>query len=76
MPGRFIRASHFIGGGIISLSLSRWENIDVCREYRGRGAAGSQLDEEPVPCHFCLLKILYMAQVANFLTGFDLYFLC
>ena len=35
----------------------------VCREYRGRGAAGSQLDEEPKPCYFCLLKILNMAQV-------------
>ena len=35
----------------------------VCREYRGRGAAGSQLDEEPRPCYFCLLKILNMAQV-------------
>ena len=28
--------------------------------------AGSQLDEEPRPCHFCLLKILYMAQVVQF----------
>ena len=37
--------------------------IMVCREYRGRGAAGSQLDEEPRPCYFCLLKILNMAQV-------------
>ena len=45
----------------------RLEERHACREYRGRGVAGSQLDEEPRPCHFCLLKILYMAQVLDLL---------
>ena len=51
---------------VVFWETNRLEKYLVCREYRGRGVAGSQLDEEPRPCHFCLLKILYMAQVVQF----------
>ena len=45
-----------------------YQGVALYREYRGRGGAASQLDDEPRPCTFCLLKIVDMAKATRHLS--------
>merc|ERR1719153_280715 len=46
-----------------------YKGVALYREYSGRGGEASQLEEEPTPCHLCMVKIVNMAQAIHVLTA-------
>lgn len=48
--------------GSLSDAWRVYQGVALYREYRGIGGVTRQLDVVPRPCHFCLVKIVNMAQ--------------